>query len=230
MKLKADLHLHVDADPKDNVKHTAEQLIDRAAQKGFEVLAITCHDYIFYNKKIVDYAKSKNILLIPGGEKTLYGKHILLYNITNADLQKIKSFQDIRDLKKQKPSVVVIAPHPYFFLGSCLGDFLEKNIDLFDAIEYVHYYHRFINPNKKAVSIAKKYSKPLVGNSDTHLLFQFGTTFSYIHADKNINSILDAIRNKQVTLSTKPLSVIKFIHVSAWVFLSILKKLLKSIV
>ena len=117
-KLKSDLHLHVKGDPRDNVKHTAQQLIDRAAKQGYEVLAITCHDHVFYNKEIINYAKSKNILLIPGAEKTLHGKHILLYNITNADLQKIKSFQDIRRLKKQKPQALVIAPHPYFFTGN----------------------------------------------------------------------------------------------------------------
>ena len=220
--LKADFHLHVKGDPQDPIKHTAKQLIDLAAKKGFQVLSITCHDYVYYSTELAHYAKSKGILLIPGAEKTLYGKHVLLYNITNEDLKKINSFHDIHQLKKQKPNLLVIAPHPYFYIYLCLGHILEKNINLFDAVEYSHFYTYLINANKKAVKIARKYSKPLIGNSDTHHFFQFGTTFSYIDSKKDISSVISAIKSNRVKLSTAPLPIAKFLRVAFWAVSSLL--------
>ncbi|GAI08342.1 unnamed protein product, partial [marine sediment metagenome] len=67
-RLKADLHLHTSEDPEDKVRYSARQLIDYASQKGFDVLAITNHNFYTYNDYLRDYAASKGILLIPGIE------------------------------------------------------------------------------------------------------------------------------------------------------------------
>ena len=76
--LKADLHIHTKEDPvhHKDIKYTAKQLIDHAANQGYEVIAITCHNKVYYNKKIKEYAKKKGILLIPGIEKTIKRKHV----------------------------------------------------------------------------------------------------------------------------------------------------------
>src|SRR3989344_3901440 len=132
--LKVDLHMHVDRDPLDHIYYSAKQLIDLAAKQKFDVLAITCHDYVFPVKEIQSYAKKKGILLIQGAEKTLMGKHVLIYNINNSDLKKIKTFDDLRKLKQTK-NILVTAPHPYYPMNFCLRKELEKNIDVFDAIE-----------------------------------------------------------------------------------------------
>ena len=41
--LKADFHIHTAEDPLDRVPYTAQELILKAADEGFEVLAITNH-------------------------------------------------------------------------------------------------------------------------------------------------------------------------------------------
>ncbi|MBU2440759.1 MAG: hypothetical protein KKA43_00330, partial [Nanoarchaeota archaeon] len=137
--LKADFHIHTREDPYDKylISYTAKDLIRFAAKKGFEVLSITNHESVYFNKVIYDYAKKKGILLIPGAGAKIEGKHVLLINITNDDLKKIKIFED---LKKLKDSALIIAPHPFFIKKSCLGIKLEKYIDYFDAVEYSHYY------------------------------------------------------------------------------------------
>ena len=78
--LKVDLHTHTCEDPQDRISYNAFQLIDRAALKGFDALAITNHDFVLYNDKLVKYAAEKGILLIPGMELTLSKKHVLLIN------------------------------------------------------------------------------------------------------------------------------------------------------
>ena len=64
--LKADLHLHTAEDPNDRVSYTAKELISKAADEGFEVLAITNHQCLTFNQRLSAYARERGILLIPG--------------------------------------------------------------------------------------------------------------------------------------------------------------------
>jgi len=215
--LKSDLHCHVKGDPHDDIKYTAEDLIDRAHKKGYHVLAITCHDKVIFSEHLKNYAASKSILLIPGAEKTLFGKHILIYNITQEELESINNFDDLKNIKSKNPELLVIAPHPYY-PGFSLQHLLDQHHDLFDAIEYSHFYFYFLNFfNKKAVTAAKKYNKPLVGNSDCHIKTQFGTTYSTIHSEKTNVAVVAAIRSGKVTHVSKSLNPIQFTIVLLWI-------------
>ncbi len=206
-QLKTDLHMHVDRDPCDTyITHTARDIINLAAKQKFEVLAITCHDYVFPVKEIQSYAKKKGIILIQGAEKTLQGKHVLIYNINNSDLKKIKTFEDLGKLKQTK-NILVTAPHPYYPMHFCLRKELEKNIDVFDAVEYSHAHTARINFNNKAVEIAKKHNKTIIGNSDTHHLFQLGLTYSLVDSEKTPEAVIDAIKKGNVKVVSPPLSL-----------------------
>ena len=227
--LKADLHCHIQGDPHDNIPYTAEQLIDHAAQLSYNVLAITCHDKVIFSDGLKKYAASKNILLIPGAEKTLQRKHILLYNITHEELDEIQTFDDIRNMKRKKPNLLVIAPHPFFIIGSCLGSLLEKNIDVFDAIEYGHYHTYCINLNKKAVNLAKKYNKPLVGLSDCHRLFQFGTTYTFINSVKTNEEVITNIKAGHVSYFSPPLPFLLFLRITGWIIIALTGHVIKTL-
>ena len=78
--MKADFHLHTREDPLDPILHDARKLIDRAQEKGFEVLAITNHESITYSDDLQDYARERGILLLPGMEATIEGRHVLIIN------------------------------------------------------------------------------------------------------------------------------------------------------
>ncbi len=201
-KLKTDLHLHTSEDPKDKIRYSARQLIDHAFQNGFDVLAITNHNFYTYNDYLKDYAASKGILLIPGIELSVEGKHIVLLNPTDNIPQKIKSLPDLRDYKRQ--DTLVIAPHPYFPMFQALKSKLEEYLDIFDAIEYTHFYFRRINYNKKAERRAREFNLPLIGVSDAHLLRQVGLTYSLIDTEKSLEAVIDAIRKKRIHIVTQP--------------------------
>jgi len=72
--LKTELHSHTIDDPKDGksiVVHSAQQLIDKAEEQGFQVLSITNHDQLLFSSSLEEYARKRGILLIPGVEATL---------------------------------------------------------------------------------------------------------------------------------------------------------------
>ena len=211
--LKADLHIHTKEDPQDgnHIKYTAKELIDKAAEEGYDVISITLHDSVFYNKELKKYAADKRILLIPGVEKTIKGKHVLLYNVTQEEADRIKTVQDLKMIRKDS---LVIAAHPFFPLIG-LKKRMVNSIHIFDAIEYSSFCHKLLDFNKKAVKTAKKYNKPLVGNSDLHNIAAFGKTYSLIDSKKDITSVITAIKNNDVKYISKYLDYLFFIKRSS---------------
>jgi len=217
--LKAEFHIHTNGDPYDNgfVSYTAKELIKVAAKQNFEVMSITNHNRVFFNNSLKDYARKKGILLIPGAEPLIQMKDVLLVNVSNDDLHKLKK---LTDLEKLDSSALIIAPHPYFLFGHCLGYRLVRNIGLFDAIEYSHFYTRallnpffkFLNGNTKALEVARKYNKPVVGTSDAHKLYEFGRTYTLVDSPKNKDDIIAAVKKNKIMLETKPMPISNFLR------------------
>ena len=143
--LKADLHLHTAEDPLDRVTYTARELISKAADEGFEVLSITNHHSLTFNKNLSSYAKERGILLIPGTELSIRKRHVLFLNPPPG--KTVSDFSSLSALRR--PDRFIIAPHPYFPNPRSLNGLLLKNLKLFDAIEYCHFYSPRINFNQR---------------------------------------------------------------------------------
>jgi len=204
-ELKADLHLHTREDPEDEIEYTARQLIDEAARQKFDVLAITNHNRVTYDNYLKKYALDKGILLIPGIELRVEKKHVVLLNVNDRIEREIKTLEELRYYKNE--SRLVVAPHPYFPTFASLRAKLDQHIHIFDALEYTHFYFKRINFNKRAERKAKEYNLPLLGVSDSHLLYQFGLTYSLIDAEKTPEAVIQAIRENKVKIITRPLEL-----------------------
>jgi predicted metal-dependent phosphoesterase TrpH len=203
--LKTELHAHTDADPADRIAHSTRELVDHAAALGYGALAVTLHDRYFDPGGDRDYARERGIVLMAGIERTIERRHVLLINFP-ADSAGIRSFEDVARLKARHPAGLVIAPHPFYPTPSALGALLARHAALFDAIEINAMYTRFLDFNRGAAASARRHAKPLVGNTDLHLLDQMGTTYSLVNAEPDADAICHAIRAGRVTVHTTPLS------------------------
>jgi predicted metal-dependent phosphoesterase TrpH len=212
--LKVDLHLHTAEDPVDQMSHTATRLVDRAAELGFAALAITLHDSQFADARVSDYARERGVTLIPGAERTVEGRHVLLLNYPAAAAESVRTFDDLTRLKARADGLV-IAPHPYFPDRSCLRSRLDAHADLFDAVEWSYFWTRGINFNARAARWARAHGKPIVGNSDLHDLRQLGRTYSVIDAPPDAFAICDAIRRGRVVVRTEPVPLPELVDVFA---------------
>jgi len=201
--LKADFHIHTQEDPKDRIRYTARELIDYASYRGFEVLAITNHNVVTCGRGLREYALRKGILLIPGIEASVSHKHVILLNVEDFSPKQTTTLEDIK--RYRNDDSLVVAPHPYFPTLRGLGSSLDKAIDIFDALEYTQFYFRGINFNRKAQRRAKKRNLPLVGVSDAHFLWQVGITYSLIEAEKNIQSVIRAIKKNRIQIVSSPM-------------------------
>lgn len=203
MLLKADFHIHTREDPHDFIRYTAVELLEEAARQGFDVLALTCHNKRIHTEELRRRAEGLGILLIPGVEAAIEGKHTLLLDMPYARL-KVRTFEHVRALKGD--GGLIIAPHPFFPAPKCLNGKLRENLDVFDAIEFSHFYTRTVDFNRKAVEYARRMELPLVGTSDCHRLWQLGTTYTIVEATaKTIPAVFAAIRAGRVRVVTAPL-------------------------
>jgi hypothetical protein len=203
--LKADLHLHTAEDPLDRVRYTARELISKAADESFDVISITNHNRMTFNQDLFSYAQERGILLIPGIEMTIRRRHVLVLNPPPH-----KPCSDFLSLSRLcRSETLIVAPHPYFPGTYSLNGYLMKYLNLFDALEYCHFYSPMINFNQRALEVCQSFGFPLVGNSDAHFLSQLGTTYSLIYAEKNLESIFTAIRRNKVEVVSRPLRTLE---------------------
>jgi hypothetical protein len=202
MWLKADLHIHTCEGPEGIVRWTPREVIDLAAQAGYQILSFTDHDRRTYDSSLAAYAQERGILLIPGVEATIERRHVLLYNFSHP-LDELRTWSDIR--RHKRPDSLVIAPHPFFPGPTSLRQRLVENLDLFDAVEYCHFHATWIDYNRAARRLALANDLPLVGTSDAHLPCQFGTTYSLIDAEPTLGGVLTAIQAGRVRVVSRAL-------------------------
>jgi predicted metal-dependent phosphoesterase TrpH len=201
--LRVELHAHTSDDPCDRIPHSAIQLIDRAVNLGYGALAITLHDRQLDLRPLVPYAAERGLTLIPGIERTVQGRHVLLINFATG-AEDVRGFDDIARLKHRTPGLVV-APHPFFPAPTSLRGLMDVHADLFDAVEYNAMYTSALNFNRRAVRWAERHGRPMVGNCDVHRLHQLGTTWSLVDADPDPAAICEAIASGRVRVEHRPL-------------------------
>ncbi|MCX6639838.1 MAG: hypothetical protein NTW14_05065 [bacterium] len=202
--LKADFHLHTNEDYYDYMPHSAYELIDHGAKLGFCVLAITNHNFFTFSEAWRDYAQRRGILLIPGVEASIRDKHVLILN-ADKDVNKLRTFDDLKAYKSSTDAVI-IAPHPFYPALICLQSKLFRHLDLFDGVEFHAFYTKFFNPNERARQFAAEHGKTLIGDTDCHRLYQMGKTYTRIHAELNLSSVLGALRQGATEVVSRPLT------------------------
>jgi predicted metal-dependent phosphoesterase TrpH len=201
--LKTDVHIHTADDPSDRIPYSTTALIDRAAELGFDVLAITLHDRQLDLALHQAYAKARGIVLIPGIERTIQGRHVLLLNFSRA-AESVHSFDDLAHLKQREGAGVVIAPHPFFPARTALRGYMTRHAELFDAVEYNAMFTALVNFNLPGERWARRHGTPMVGNGDVHRLEMLGTTYSLVDAARNPDAICAAIAAGRVEVVARP--------------------------
>jgi predicted metal-dependent phosphoesterase TrpH len=221
--LKVDLHTHTSEDPVDDIPHSTHQLIDLAHRLHYRALAITLHDKQLDIQPYTSYADYRSITLIPGIERTLEGRHILLLNFSSAT-ESVHSFEDLAELKAREPRGLVVAPHPFFPIASALRELMDRHANLIDAVEYNAMFTTLLDFNRHAEQWSRTNGKPMVGNGDVHRIRQLGSTYSIVHAEPDADAICDAVKKGWVTLHAEPMPAAAAASIMWQLFRADLKK------
>ena len=207
--IKVDLHMHTGEDPEDGLRYPATALVDKAVELGYAAIAITLHGKVLENERVFEYARQKGLLLIRAAEWRIEGRDVLLYNVTQCEAERLRTFEALRAFRRDRgDELLVVAPHPYYPKSQSLRRELVRNIDLFDAIEYAQIHLPLLNPSSHAVRVARRHNKPIIANSDAHNLWMFGRHYTLVDAEPTVTSIFRAIREGRVEWHSP--------HVTVW--------------
>jgi predicted metal-dependent phosphoesterase TrpH len=211
---RVELHSHCQGDPVDShLTHTLFEHIDRAKAVGLNAIAVTWHRGICDNPEAIAYARERGVLLIPGMEADMDGQHhLVVLNLAEGDLPGTPTWAQLRSLRKRKPEVLVMAPHPFYPHPTCLGRVMSDHADCIDAVEWcaihVNWIPGRVNPNLRAARWAHKHHKTLIACSDAHTLRDIGSNASTVEADDfSIASIFAGIRAGRVTFHRRTLDL-----------------------
>ncbi len=199
--MKCDLHIHTyysydsNALPKD--------IVDSAIEKGIDCLAITDHDEVEGANEVIEYARGKSILIIPGIEVKSRDGDILGLNIRNPIPKNLSAEQTIEKIKEQ--GGLAIIAHPFGDWHPFKRD-LTDLVDIIDGIEIMNA-SVFIG-NKKARELVKKHDLTFTAGSDAHHPKFIGRLYLEIPGKNlSIEQVLEAIRNKNCKVGGKEYSL-----------------------
>ena len=190
--MKCDLHTHTSYSF-DGISKP-EEMVETALSKGLDCFLVSDHGKVEGAKKAIEYAKGKNILVIPGIEiKTTKGD-VIGFNIKEPIPNHLTPEETIKRIKEK--GGMVILPHPFAWFEGFKGS-AEKIKEMIDALEIFN--ASILGPgNKLAKEFAKKYNLPFTAGSDAHSKKFIGKAYLEIPGDNlTIEEIIRAIREKR---------------------------------
>lgn len=203
--LKMDSHIHSEYSP--DSKSKIEDIIKIAKNRNIDIIGISDHNTVEGLKTAQKLTKDDDIFVIPSIEISSLEGHIIGYGCEE-NIKRDLSAEETIDLIHDQGGLAII-PHPYCFYRHgllCKKDYKDLKID---AIETKN--ARFIIGycNNKAKKLSNKEKLPGLGASDAHYYKFVGDCYSEIDCEKDIDSVLKAIKKSKVEALGKGTSNIK---------------------
>ncbi len=189
MSLKIDLHVHTKYSYDAHI--TPKELIKYARHRSLDGVAITDHNTV---DGLHEFAKIREVLIIPGAEVATRQGHVLAINVVTtieADL----SFAETIDEIHSAGGVAIVAHPTAFFKGISK----EKISQDFDAIEVINSSAvPFSFCTRKNRKLAAGLGLPQTGGSDAHSGPEVGMAFTRVDAEPDVDDIARAIKKGAV--------------------------------
>ncbi len=210
-RLKIDLHTHTHHS-KDG-KNKPEELVRKAIDQGFDMIAVTDHGTTRGSldaekaAERISREEGKELIVILGQEvKTRQGE-ILAYGIRE-DIQEgmdlLKTCQEI----KSKGGFLIV-PHPFDLMRRGIGQEINNVREYVDAAEGFNERTLITRFNDKAMTFLKENAIPVVVGSDAHFKDEFGKTYMLIESEgkgksrRNMEDVFDTIKKGRIEFITQ---------------------------
>lgn len=198
--MKCDFHVHTfysfdsDASPR--------EIVEKAIEKGINCLAITDHGEIKGALEVIEYAKGKPILIIPGIEIKSKEGDIIGLNVKEKIPDKLSAKETIERIKKA--GGLAIIPHPFGVFCNFKGN-LQELVKEIDGMEILNG-SIFGNGNKKAEEFIKKYNLAFTVGSDSHSSDFLGKVWLEIPGENlTFKEVLEKIKKGECRVCGKEL-------------------------
>ena len=191
--LKMDSHIHSEYSSDSHSK--IDDILKVAKKEKIDVIAISDHNTVDGTDEVLKKTRNTDILAIPSIEISSSKGHIIGFGCEETiprDLSPQDTIDRIHDL-----GGLAIIPHPFcFYRHGLLHNTDYKDLKI-DAIETKN--ARFVVGycNNKAKNLSKNENFPALGASDAHYYKFVGDCFSLVEAEKDIDSIMKAIKKNK---------------------------------
>jgi predicted metal-dependent phosphoesterase TrpH len=194
LALKLDLHVHTCYSP--DALTTLEEVVLYSKKRGLDGVAITDHDTIDGALRL---RKEKELIIIPGVEVSTLEGHVLALNITQSIPPGLTIHETTRRI--HEAGGIAIAAHPSVFYKKM--NRVDSSLDAIEVINASAF--PFLLSTYLNRKLARRLDLPQTAGSDAHHAPEIGFAYTLIHADPEVEEIVQAIKEGAIVPVGKPI-------------------------
>ncbi|MFL5964084.1 MAG: glycosyltransferase [Gaiellaceae bacterium] len=203
----ADLHMHTSWSHDCSID--AAELVDHAEAEGLGAIAVTDHNVFGGALETVDYARGRDLVVIPGEEVKTDNQGEVIGLFLEREIPRGLSFGDTIAAIREQGGLVYV-PHPFDRLHAIPDPrTLHRHLADIDVLEVYNARLLFEAYNDEALRFARKYNLTMGAGSDAHVLQGVGTGALRMRAFRDPEEFLISLRTAEVLRRPKSLAYLQ---------------------
>jgi predicted metal-dependent phosphoesterase TrpH len=203
----ADLHMHTSWSHDCSID--AAELVDHAEAEGLGAIAVTDHNVFGGALETVDYARGRDLIVIPGEEVKTDNQGEVIGLFLEREIPRGLSFGDTIAAIREQGGLVYV-PHPFDRLHAIPDPrTLHRHLADIDVLEVYNARLLFEAYNDEALRFARKYNLTMGAGSDAHVLQGVGTGVLRMRAFQDPEEFLISLRTAEVLRRPKSLAYLQ---------------------
>ena len=203
----ADLHMHTSWSH--DCSTDAGELVDHAESEGLGAIAVTDHNVFGGALEAVDYARGRELVVIPGEEVKTDNQGEVIGLFLQNEIPRGLSFADTIAAIREQDGIVYV-PHPFDRLHAIPDPrTLHRHLADIDVLEVYNARLLFENFNEEALRFARKYNLTMGAGSDAHVLQGVGTGALRMRAFRDPEEFLLSLRTAEILRRPKSLAYLQ---------------------
>ena len=203
----ADLHMHTSWSHDCSID--AAELVDHAIAEELGAIAVTDHNVFGGALEAVDYARGKDLIVIPGEEIKTDGQGEVIGLFLEREIPRGMSVGDTIAAIREQDGLVYL-PHPFDRMHAIPDPrTLHRHLADIDVFEVYNARLLFEAYNDEALRFARKYNLTMGAGSDAHVLQGVGTGALRMRAFRDPEEFLISLRTAEVLRRPKSLAYLQ---------------------
>src|SRR5512133_3864854 len=198
-----DLHTHTSASH--DCRVAPATLLEHAEAEGLGALAVTDHNVFSGAQEVVELARGRDIVVIPGEEVKTDGQGEVIGLFLEHEIPRGLAFGDTIAAIKAQGGLVYL-PHPFDRMHAIPdAATLHRHLGEIDVFEVYNARLLFETYNDEALRFARKYNLTMGAGSDAHVLQGLGTGAVRMRTFSDPEEFLVSLRSAEILRRPKSL-------------------------
>jgi predicted metal-dependent phosphoesterase TrpH len=203
----ADLHMHTSWSHDCSID--AAELVDHAEAEGLGAIAVTDHNVFGGALEAADYARDRDLIVIPGEEVKTDGQGEVIGLFLEREIPRGMGWEETVAAIREQGGLVYV-PHPFDRMHAIPDSrTLHRHLTDIDVLEVYNARLLFEGFNDEALRFARKYNLTMGAGSDAHVLQGVGTGALRMRAFRDPEEFMISLRTAQVLRRPKSLAYLQ---------------------